>query len=300
MTSSGYLCCGRYFVSFGAVKRHRRDTDCQGGVCGVCEGDWRECEHPVCPVSGCKRSAARHAFVSQASLEQHLREKGDDEHDEAYAAAQDAKPCGVCEGDWSECEHPVCPVSGCPRSAARFAFVSQASLKQHLRMKVDNAHEAYEGSALDDSEVDASTSGLGLAFMIIYMHELLENPSIMKFMHGCINDARTLRREYGVSINHVFDTQEAEKQIKGHKRPAGLNELLGRYAPHAINRFKQVVDFASNPRLFLQRTLPNHLLAYAASDVKGVLAIAAAQMQRIDSAEMLAILTASQKTADRA
>ena len=86
---------------------------------------------------------------------------------------------------------------------------------------------------------------------------LLANPGIEKVFHAAEYDLICLQRDYGFSVNNLFDTMIAAR-ICGHKL-VGLGSLLAEFQGVALDKRHQRDDWG-------QRPLPPDSLAYAQMD----------------------------------
>lgn len=86
---------------------------------------------------------------------------------------------------------------------------------------------------------------------------IFANPEIEKIFHAAEYDILCLRRDFGYSIAHIFDTMQADR-ILGRKQ-AGLDRLLEEKFGVTQNKRFQKADWGARP-------LSRELLLYAASD----------------------------------
>lgn len=93
---------------------------------------------------------------------------------------------------------------------------------------------------------------------------VLEDPEIVIILHGGDYDVVSLKRDFDIHINNIFDTMIAG-QFLGLKG-IGLADLIGRYFGHALDKKYQRHDWARRP------LEPEHL-AYARGDTHWLLAL---------------------------
>ncbi|TKR57698.1 hypothetical protein L596_030365 [Steinernema carpocapsae] len=109
------------------------------------------------------------------------------------------------------------------------------------------------------------------------LNEPFTNPKILKVLHACPTDSAYLRRDFGVHLVNVFDTQNASivlrdlmsaknsnlsltqpKKTLNFERTTLLS-LVKNFCDVSLNKEFQTADWA-------QRPLPHDLLNYAAQD----------------------------------
>lgn len=91
------------------------------------------------------------------------------------------------------------------------------------------------------------------------------NPSIKKVFHGADYDVRSLYRDFGITINNLFDT-ELVCRFLGYKE-TGLEAVIARWFDVHLEKKYQKRDWS-------QRPLPEEMMAYAALDVVHLEALA--------------------------
>lgn len=84
------------------------------------------------------------------------------------------------------------------------------------------------------------------------------NPSIKKVFHGADYDVRSLYRDFGITINNLFDTELACRFV-GYKE-TGLEAVVARWFDVHLEKKYQKRDWS-------QRPLPEEMMSYAALDV---------------------------------
>jgi len=101
---------------------------------------------------------------------------------------------------------------------------------------------------------------------------VLEDPDIVIILHGGDYDVVSLKRDFGIHINNIFDTMIAG-QFLGLPR-IGLADLIGRYFGHTIDKKYQRHDWAQRP------LEPEHL-DYARGDTHWLLALREVMSRRL-------------------
>lgn len=87
---------------------------------------------------------------------------------------------------------------------------------------------------------------------------LFEDEGICKIFHGADYDVRSLYRDYGIHINHLFDTQLAGMYL-GY-RETSLESMVCHHFGVELDKKYQKKDWSRRP-------LPPEMVTYAASDV---------------------------------
>jgi len=98
-----------------------------------------------------------------------------------------------------------------------------------------------------------------LAVDIAPLGKVLADPAIRKIFHASDYDLRSLRRDFGFSINGLFDTM-ISSQFCGEPK-IGLNDLLGKYFGVSLDKKYQKADWSLRP-------LPPEMAHYAAEDTR--------------------------------
>jgi ribonuclease D len=94
------------------------------------------------------------------------------------------------------------------------------------------------------------------------LRPVFANPAIEKIFHGADYDVRSLFRDFGIQIAHLFDTQIACKFL-GLKETSLEAVLQARFGV-TLNKKYQRKDWSKRP-------LPDEMIAYAANDVRYLL-----------------------------
>ncbi|MFZ1956021.1 MAG: HRDC domain-containing protein, partial [Desulfobacterales bacterium] len=97
------------------------------------------------------------------------------------------------------------------------------------------------------------------------LRPVFANPAIEKIFHGADYDVRSLFRDFGIEIAHLFDTQIASKFL-GLKETSLEAVLQARFGV-TLNKKYQRKDWSKRP-------LPDEMMAYAADDVRYLLPLA--------------------------
>jgi ribonuclease D len=97
------------------------------------------------------------------------------------------------------------------------------------------------------------------------LRPVFANPAIEKIFHGADYDVRSLFRDFGIEIAHLFDTQIACKFLG--LRETSLEAVLQARFGVTLNKKYQRKDWSKRP-------LPDEMMAYAADDVRYLLPLA--------------------------
>ena len=101
---------------------------------------------------------------------------------------------------------------------------------------------------------------------------ILADKNICKVLHGADYDVRSLYRDFGITINNLFDTQLASTFL-GCKE-TGLESVVAKRFGVELNKKYQKKDWS-------QRPLPGEMMAYAASDVVFLIPLARTLMKEL-------------------
>lgn len=107
---------------------------------------------------------------------------------------------------------------------------------------------------------------------------LLEDPAVIKILHGADYDIVCMKRDFGISIRNIFDTMVAA-QFLGFPR-VGLADLIHRYFGIRPDKKYQRHDWSQRP------LLEDHL-QYARGDTHWLLAIHEVLLHRLSQADRL-------------
>lgn len=89
--------------------------------------------------------------------------------------------------------------------------------------------------------------------------DVLSNPAIVKILHGADYDIRCLHRDFGITVENLFDTELAARFLG--EPETGLNALVGKYFNIVLEKKYQKKDWSVRP-------LSPEMIAYAADDVR--------------------------------
>ncbi len=107
---------------------------------------------------------------------------------------------------------------------------------------------------------------------------IFQDEKIRKIFHGADYDVRSLYRDFGITINNLFDTQLAAMYL-------GYSETS--LEAMVANRFGVELDKKYQKKDWSQRPLPPEMVAYAASDVLFLIPLADALIDELKSKERL-------------
>jgi ribonuclease D len=152
------------------------------------------------------------------------------------------------------------------RQAEMVAVDLEADSMYHYREKVCLLQMAANGHTVvvDPLKVDDLSD----------LHPLFSDERICKVFHGADYDVRSLYRDFGISINNLFDTQLASMYM-GHTETSLESVVAHRFGVSLDKRF-QKKDWSCRP-------LPPDMVAYAASDVIYLIPMAQALQEELDA-----------------
>jgi ribonuclease D len=101
---------------------------------------------------------------------------------------------------------------------------------------------------------------------------LFRRKDILKVFHGADYDVRSLYRDFGISVNNLFDTELACRFL-GFKE-SGLNAVLKKKYNIQLDKKNQRKDWSKRP-------LPEDMVAYAAKDVHYLIPLAKSLQQEL-------------------
>ncbi|RJQ76700.1 MAG: ribonuclease D [Desulfobacteraceae bacterium] len=104
------------------------------------------------------------------------------------------------------------------------------------------------------------------------------NPRILKVFHGADYDVRSLYRDFGIVIENLFDTQLASMYL-GYTETS-LEAVVGQ-------RFGVELDKTYQKKDWSRRPLPPEMVAYAASDVLYLIALAETLIRELEAKQRL-------------
>lgn len=108
---------------------------------------------------------------------------------------------------------------------------------------------------------------------------LCQDPAVCKVLHGADYDVRSLYRDFGITINNLFDTQLASMYL-GYKE-TGLESVVS-------HRFGVDLDKKYQKKDWSRRPLPDEMIAYAACDVVFLVPLAKMIMKELQTKKRLA------------
>lgn len=103
---------------------------------------------------------------------------------------------------------------------------------------------------------------------------VLENPEIIKVLHGADFDVRSLDREMGARIHNLFDTEIACRFLNMRER--GLAALLKAFFDVDVDKKFQKKDWSKRP-------LAADMVAYSVGDVDHLIALHAKLVERLNA-----------------
>lgn len=101
---------------------------------------------------------------------------------------------------------------------------------------------------------------------------VFEDSRIRKVFHGADYDMRSLYRDFGIDVRHLFDTELACRFL-GHEK-TGLDAVLGHYFNIQLDKKYQKKDWS-------QRPLPEEMIHYAAKDTAHLIALSEILMDQL-------------------
>jgi ribonuclease D len=151
-----------------------------------------------------------------------------------------------------------------PAALAKMAQKFQQAPAVAVDLEADSMYHFQEKVCLIQmatSQSSAVIDPLGLRDLES-LRPLFANPAIEKIFHGADYDVRSLFRDFGIEIAHLFDTQIACKFL-GVKETSLEAVLQARFGV-TLNKKYQRKDWSKRP-------LPDEMIAYAADDVRYLL-----------------------------
>jgi ribonuclease D len=162
------------------------------------------------------------------------------------------------------------PVIAHLRSAGEIAFDLEADSMFHFQEKICLLQIATRTRTVVADPL-ALTDFSPLA-------EILQDPGIRKVFHGADYDIRSLYRDFGISVNNLFDTEMACRFLG--LRESGLEAALRNFLSIQLDKRFQRKDWS-------QRPLPQPMQDYAASDVHFLLPLADLLTARLEEKNRL-------------
>ena len=157
------------------------------------------------------------------------------------------------------------------RQAGMLAVDLEADSMYHYREKVCLLQMAANGHTvvLDPLKVPDLSA----------LRPIFSNERICKVFHGADYDVRSLYRDFGITINNLFDTQLASMYL-GCTETSLEAVVFHRFGVHLDKKY-QKKDWSCRP-------LPPQMVAYAASDVIYLIPLAKMLQQELDEKGRLA------------
>jgi len=104
------------------------------------------------------------------------------------------------------------------------------------------------------------------------LSEILSNPSITKILHGADYDIRSLYRDFGFTIDNLFDTELASRFLGNSE--TGLGAVLKK-------RFNVILEKKYQKKDWSQRPLPDEMISYASKDVQYLIPLYTIQINEL-------------------
>jgi ribonuclease D len=108
--------------------------------------------------------------------------------------------------------------------------------------------------------------------------DVLSNPAIIKILHGADYDIRCLYRDYGITVENLFDTELAARFLG--EPETGLNALVKNCFDVVLEKKYQKKDWSVRP-------LSTEMIAYAADDVRYLISLHDLLRARLEEKERL-------------
>ena len=157
------------------------------------------------------------------------------------------------------------------RSARMLAVDLEADSMFHYREKVCLLQMAANGTTVVVDPLKVAD--------LAALKPLFADEGILKVFHGADYDVRSLYRDFGISVNHLFDTQLASMYLG--QSETSLEAVLNR-------RYGVVLDKKYQKKDWSRRPLPPEMVAYAAADVQYLVPLAQALMTELETKGRLA------------
>jgi ribonuclease D len=137
------------------------------------------------------------------------------------------------------------------RDEPLIAFDQEADSMFHFTEKICLIQMAAPGAAfvIDPLAVGDLSS----------LADVISNPTVVKILHGADYDIRSLYRDFGLTVENLFDTELAARFLG--EPETGLNALVGKYFNVVLEKKYQKKDWSVRP-------LSAEMIAYAADDVR--------------------------------
>jgi ribonuclease D len=157
------------------------------------------------------------------------------------------------------------------RSARMLAVDLEADSMFHYREKVCLLQMAANGTTvvIDPLKVNDLDP----------LKPLFADEAVLKVFHGADYDVRSLYRDFGISVHHLFDTQLASMYLG--QTETSLEAVVSRRFGVALDKKYQKKDWSRRP-------LPQEMVAYAAADVRYLIPLAKELMAELEAKGRLA------------
>jgi ribonuclease D len=151
-----------------------------------------------------------------------------------------------------------------PAALARLAQKFQHAPAVAVDLEADSMYHFQEKVCLIQMATSQSSAVIDPLCLqdLESLRPVFANPAIEKIFHGADYDVRSLFRDFGIEIAHLFDTQIACKFL-GVKETSLEAVLQARFGV-TLNKKYQRKDWSKRP-------LPDEMIAYAADDVRYLL-----------------------------
>ncbi|CAG7643300.1 unnamed protein product [Allacma fusca] len=74
--------------------------------------------------------------------------------------------------------------------------------------------------------------------IVEFLKPILEDPNVLKVIHGGMNDVLWLQRDFGIFLRRPLDTQIMHEVLTGESKNSFKN-LVRRYKPNLVNLLKE-------------------------------------------------------------
>lgn len=154
-----------------------------------------------------------------------------------------------------------------PAALARLAQKFQQAPAVAVDLEADSMYHFQEKVCLIQMATSRSSAVIDPLRLrdLESLRPVFANPAIEKIFHGADYDVRSLFRDFGIEIAHLFDTQIACKFLG--LRETSLEAVLQARFGVTLNKKYQRKDWSKRP-------LPDEMMAYAADDVRYLLPLA--------------------------
>lgn len=141
-------------------------------------------------------------------------------------------------------------------------------------IQVSDGNRVWIIDTLPFAPSDARQQGTALARLF----DLLENPSILKILHGASHDIASLKEDYGRGIRNIFDTYIAAQMLNYEK--IGLSSLVEKHRGIVLSKALQKANWGKRP-------LDAESMDYLRHDVLHLLPVYEAILGELQAADLL-------------